>query len=207
MKSFIFSCLLLLGGLPATAQPSSSRHGPAVKVSFPNTVHRAKGENVCAVDFRNIRLVRNAHFAAHLRGGKYDFREGGGFESVRLKGVDCIDDQDGVPRYAIVTSAWAYGAGSANDECVVQVFMLRSGTLVVTQQLEFDCSALTTGAAFNRKSKKLTVRARSDEPSPHCCARSLDVVTYIWQDNSFRRSTFRRIPAVVEKGVDSLEYH
>jgi hypothetical protein len=207
MKCFMFFCLLLLGRLAATAQQWPSQNGPSVKVSFPNTLHSAKAENVCAVDFRNIRLVRNAHFAARLRGGKYDHRESGGFKSVRLKSIDCMDDQDGVPRYAIVKSEWAYGGGSANDECVVQLFMLRSGNLVVTQQLEFDCSALTTGATLDTKSQKLTVRARSDEPSAHCCAKSLDVVTYLWHDNRFIRSGFRRVPAVVEKSADGLEYH
>lgn len=207
MKRFMFFYFLLLGRLAATAQQLPSQNSPAVKVSFPNTLHSAKAENVCAIDFRNIRLVRNANFAAHLRDGKYDHRESGGFESVRLKSVDCMDNQDGVPRYAIVQSAWAYGGGSSNNECIVQVFMLRSDNLVVTQQLEFDCSALTTGARLDTKLKKLTVRARSGEPSPHCCAKSLDVVTYVWHGNRLIRSAFRRVPPVVEKSADGLEYH
>ena len=209
MKRSWFFCFALLVGVVASAQqPYSTSSGPSVVVSIPNTQHKVRADDICAVDFGNIRLERNAKWAAQLSKGKYDHQEkADGFQSVSLDHVHCFDVQDGVPRYAVVESTWSYGYGSSNNDCVVQVFTLRSGYPVVVQQFDFDCHALSTGSTFDSKSRKLTIRARTDDDSPHCCARTLDVVSYVWHDNKFKRRSFRRIPAPVEKGTDGLELH
>jgi len=208
VKRALLLDFLLLGGLAAAVPaPSSKSNTPDVQVTFPNTQLRATADSVCAVDFRNIRLARNKGWAVQLKGGKYDHRETISFESVRLGGVHCFDVQDGVPRYAVVNSTWSYGGGSSNNECVVQVITLQSGHLTVVQQFDFDCHALSTGATFDNKSHKLTLRARTEDDSPLCCAKTLDVVSYVWHEDRFKQSNFRRTPAIVVKGADGVEHH
>ncbi len=206
MKRSWLSCFVLLVGGVAAAQQSPTSSSPAVKVSFPNTLHKVQAEDICAVDFHNIRLIRGAKWAVQLNKGEYDHQDDSGFESVSLDDVHCLEGQ-GSLRYAVVESKWTYGGGSSNSDCVVQVFALRSGYPVVVQQFDFDCHALSTGSKFDRKSKKLTIRARTDDDSPHCCATSLDVVSYVWQDDNFERESFHRVPAVVEKGADGTVSH
>jgi hypothetical protein len=206
VKSSWLFCFLLLVVVAAAQNPSSPSSGPSVVVSFPNTLHRVQAEDICAVDFRNIQLKRDAMTARQLSKGKYDYRGTDGFESVSLDEVHCFDVQGGV-RYAVVESMWTTGHGSSNDDCVVQVFTLRSGHPLVVQQFDFDCHALSTGSTFHSKSKKLTIRARTDDDSPHCCAKTLDVLSYLWHNDKFERQSFRRVPALVEKLADGTEVH
>jgi hypothetical protein len=205
-RSWFFFFVLLVGVVAAAQQPSSSSTGPSVHVSFPNTLHKVRAEDICAVDFPNIRLERYAGRARQLNKGKYDYQGTDGFESVSLDDVHCLDVQGGV-RYAVVESTWTYGHGSSNNDCVIQLFTLRFGYPVVVQQFDFDCHALSTGSTFDSTSKKLTIRARTDDDSPHCCAKSLDVVTYVWRDDRFESQGFRRVPAKVEKDADGLVSH
>ncbi len=196
---------MLVGSAALAQQPSLL---PSVDVSFPNTVHKVQAEDICAVDFKNIRLIRNPNSAAQLHKGKYEHRfEVGGFELVTLDSVRCLDDQAVVPHYAMVQSTWSEGYGSSQDECVVQVFTLRTAHAVVVQQFEFDCHALDTGSTFDSNSKKLIIRARTDDDSPNCCAKTLDIVSYVWNKDKFKESGFRRVPAHVKKLADGTEVH
>jgi hypothetical protein len=126
---------------------------------------------------------------------------------VTLDSVHCLDDQAVVPHYAIVQSTWREGYGSSQDECVVQVFRMRTAHAVVVQQFEFDCHALDTGSTFNTSSKNLIISARTDDDSPNCCAKTLDVVSYFWDKDRFKKSSFRRVPARVKKLADGTELH
>jgi hypothetical protein len=181
---------------------------PSVHISYPNTVLHATARNVCDIDFRNIRLVRGSKYA-QLHKGIMDHRdkEGFGFQTVTLEKVTCFGRRKGIAQYALVESMWTYGGGSSNNDCVVQVVTLKSERPVIVQQFDFDCHAITTGPTFDSKTKKLTVRARTNDASPHCCASSLDVVYYRWNGNRFEQTKFRRIRAVVERGPDGVEIH
>ena len=199
---------ILLQGIVAVAQQMPASAGPSVKVSYPGTRFNVKVDDVCGMDFQNVRLKWNRGWEAHLRKGKYDHRDkSGGFQSVSLDDVHCLDPDGGNKKHVLLESTWTEGQGSSNNECVVQVLTLQSGHPVAIQQLEFDCHALSTGSTFDSKSKKLTVRARTDDDSPHCCARTLDVVSFVWKDAWFERQDFQRVPAVVEEGPDGMEYH
>jgi hypothetical protein len=199
---------ILLQGIVAIAQQMPASASPSVTVSYPGTRFNVRARDVCGLDFQNIRLKWDRGWEVQLRKGQYDHRDkSGGFQSVSLDDVHCLDADGRNKKHVLIESTWTEGQGSSNNECVVQVLTLQSGYPVVIQQLEFDCHALSTGSAFDSASKKLTVRARTDDDSPHCCARTLDVVSYVWKDARFKRQDFQRIPAVVEKGPDGMEYH
>jgi hypothetical protein len=207
MKRFLPPLLVLLACTIAAAQSALlSPSNPSIEVSFPNTPYKIRAKNIYAVDFHNIRLHIDEKLAVQLRNGKYNHRDKDGFDSVDLD-AHCVEGEGGSSRYAIVEWTWIYGYGSSNSECAVQVFALRSEHPVVVQQLYFDCHALTAGSMFDTESKKLTIGARTDDDSPHCCAKTLDVVSYVWAESKFEQATFDRIPALVKKGPDGLEEH
>jgi hypothetical protein len=143
--------------------------------------------------------------SAQLQDGKYERKATGDFESVRLNAAHCIKSATG--RFEILQFSWTYGGGSGNDECIVQVLSLQSARPVVTQQIQFDCHALTAGSTFNRHSRGLTVRARTSDDSPNCCARTLDVVKFEWRGDKFELDRFDRVPAVVKKGPNGTTIH
>ena len=152
-----------------------------------------------------MRLKVDEQRAVQLRNGKYEYRGQDGFDSVTLD-AHCLNGEAGSPS-AVVEWTRVFGYGSSNSVCVVQVFGLLSEHPTVVQQLDFDCHALSAGSNFNVRPKKLTIRARTDDDSPHCCAKTLDVVSYVWHDGKFQQATFERIPALVRKGPDGLEEH
>jgi hypothetical protein len=207
MKSLtVFSAMLLVA--VAAAQSSVPSDRPSVDVTFPNRAQTIYADNVCKADFKSMKLVRNENSTAQLTQGHYNYRwKDGGFKAVTLDAVSCLQDESDSGQFAIVESIWTEGSGSSTSDCVVQVFALRSNRLVVTQQLEFDCQALSAGAVFNRKAHRLIIRARTDDDSPHCCAKSLDVVTYDWRNEKFVQVGFKRIPAVVKQRSDGSEIH
>ena len=77
---------------------------------------------------------------------------------------------------------------------LLQVIEVENRRLVVNQQLTFDRQAPGTDADFDPKTATLTVRARSNDDSPHCCPKSIDVVTFRWDGKKFVEKSHRTIP-------------
>jgi hypothetical protein len=78
---------------------------------------------------------------------------------------------------------------------VIQVYTIRSGHPVVTQQFAFDSHAAGTGVKLDEKSLILTITGRSDDGSPNCCAENFDVVSYRWEQDKFVQIGYKRILA------------
>jgi len=167
---------------------------PAVTVSKPDRVLEPTVSSVCGVDFRNIRIFDEGRGSAPLTDGKYE-READSHEYVNLKDIVCFGHGEGAGEHALITAEWTSCGGSCNSSGIVQVFELRGGHPVITQQIDYDSHAEGTGAKFDKDSLTLTITGRSDEESPHCCPKSLDVVTYRWQGQQFVQSSYKRVPA------------
>jgi hypothetical protein len=166
---------------------------PAVTVSTPNRVLELIASNgVCGVDYLNT-PVSDGDTTVPLKDGKYEQRENlGGQSVVTVKHVSCLDH--GVAERALLTTDWMSCGASCNDSGIVQVFELRDGHPVLIQQIGFDSDARGTGANFDENSQTLTITGRSNEDSPHCCPKSLDMVTYRWTGQQFVQGSYTRVP-------------
>jgi hypothetical protein len=164
---------------------------PAIKVSKPNRVLQLSANNgVCGVDYLNT-SVSDDYETVLLRAGKYEAPPSlDGESSVTVKILSCLDR--GAAEHALLATNWVSCGASCNSHEIVQVFELRDGRPVVVQQISFDSDAGGTGANFDDNSQTLTITGRSNEESPHCCPKSLDVVTYRWARQQFVQSSYRR---------------
>jgi hypothetical protein len=83
---------------------------------------------------------------------------------------------------------------TCNSHEIVQVFELRDSHPFLAQQISFDSDARGTSATFNDNSQTLTITGRSNEDSPRCCPKSLDMVTYRWAGQQFVQGSYTRVP-------------
>jgi hypothetical protein len=132
-------------------------------------------------------------------------QSGSKYESTRLNDIFCVKREDG-ERRALVITKWVACIDLCASIGIAQLFELRSGQPVITQQFVFDAHADGTGATFNDRALALTVTGRSDDGSPACCARSLDVVTYQWRGNEFKQASYERIPVPESPVLITLQY-
>ena len=193
LRGFVF---LLACGVSCSAVGQYVPKVPNVDVSSPNRVLNVKADDVCRIDFRNIRMFgENSDWTARLKNGKYERKSDSGYEAARVDQVFCLNRKESGGQHAVVTTNWLDCGVSCTSIGVVQLFVVRGDRPVITQQFSFESHAKGTGATFDQKSLTLTITARTDDRSPNCCAKNLDVVRYEWRGNRFVRRTFERIPA------------
>ena len=186
----------LVSGLTSLAVGQYVRRIPNVDVSIPNRVLKIEAKNACDLDFRNIRMFgENAGWTARLKDGKYERKVDSGYEAAKINQVNCLDRKESGGQHALVTANWLDCGGSCTSIGVVQVFVVREDHPVITQQFVFDSHAKGTGATFDEKSLILTIIGRTDDDSPNCCAKNLDVVRYQWNGSRFTRRSFKRVAA------------
>lgn len=88
----------------------------------------------------------------------------------------------------------------------VQVFTLRDQHPSIVQQIEYDRHAEGTGATFNSMTGHLDIVARTDEPSPNCCPKHLDILRFDWNGNRFVPKASKRI-ASIESEIEFIDPH
>ena len=153
-------------------------------ISYPNYRYSTKVSSLDNVDFKNLRVFwfsgTKPDSGARLRNGTFKHRGKGGYEEVNLDLVEFLDSQDGAVRHAVIDLDWHDCGGSCTVVGRVQVFALQSGHPTVVQEIEYDRHALGTGAHFDANTRTLTIIGRSDDHSPNCCPKTLDVVRFEW---------------------------
>jgi hypothetical protein len=145
------------------------------------------------VDFTN-RSYRLNNTELQIKSGVYHYQQDGGFEDVKVRDTWSLKDPRNGSQYAVVSLYDVSGGGSSNDEGLVQVFTVANKRLELVQELSFDEQASGSGVKFDANSRHLTIRARSDDDSPHCCAKNLDVVDFVWSGQGFTLARVMRIP-------------
>ena len=196
--------LLWLGGVLATPLlAAQSSPAPAVDIVFPNYDYGIRVHSFRQVDFQNLKLVifggGGKPYQVPLSHGAYEKIESSGIggTSVSLGKVRYIDGPHGASRYALLDIGETDWGGSSTNTGIIQILHLEDDHLTIVQQITYDLQAPGTGAKFNSKTHVLVMTGRSDDDSPHCCAQSVDIVTFMWTGTSFKmvKSHKRPVPS------------
>lgn len=116
------------------------------------------------------------------------------FEDVKVRDIWFLTEPSDGSQYAVVSLYDVSGGGSSNDDGLVQVFTVSNKRLKLMQELTFDEQANGTGVRFDPISRHLTILARSNDDSPHCCPKNLDVSDFIWNRQGFALESVARVP-------------
>jgi len=169
---------------------------------YPNYRYATRVSSIRDVDFENLTVFwrpgDKADRGAKLRNGAFKNRYKNGYEGVNLDLLQFLDQRGDTAQRAIVDLAWQDCGGSCTYVGLVQVFELRSGFPTVVQEIEYDRHAPGTGVTFDPESKILMVTGRSDDPSPNCCPKSVDVMRFEWDGQKFLLASSKSV-AVEEK--------
>jgi hypothetical protein len=68
----------------------------------------------------------------------------------------------------------------------VLLFEIVNSHPVIAQQFEYDLRAPAAGDAFDKEKKVLTIKARAEDGSSHCCPLNLETDEFKWQGQRFR---------------------
>ncbi len=163
---------------------------PNYQISYPNYQYGVTAASIGDIDFKNLTVVWHRAdklaWSARLLNGTFEQKyEHGGGEEVTVDLVQSLVRPSETESHAIIDILWRRCGGSCSDHGLVQVFELRSGHPTVVEQITYERHAPNTGASLDAGSGILTVTGRSSEPSPHCCAKSLDVMTFAWDGKKF----------------------
>jgi hypothetical protein len=104
---------------------------------------------------------------------------------VTLKWVRYFDLQDGRPLHALISVEFFSVSGSSSDREFVLLFGIMDSHPVIEQQFDYDLQALGAGDAFDEKTGILTIKARAQDGSPHCCPQNLEADEFKWQGQRF----------------------
>ena len=185
-----FALALALGGPYAGAQSRQS----AIKVTEEAVTYKTTAATLEAVKFGELSYSLDGETIA-LRKGSYSLQEEGSFGNASLDHTWTFDIQGGKARHALVSLAYTFGGGSSQCQGFLFVFELRYGHPVAIQQFMYDAQVKGSGAKFDPATGKLTVTGRSNDGSPHCCPKNVDVVTYAWTPKGFVQTGRRVVPA------------
>jgi hypothetical protein len=191
--------LLALGANLAYAQPRPvAARVPAVQILHPNTVYKAAIQSLKAVDFANMEYTFGRDTVV-LKSGSFEHKEDFSSESFRLLQSWLFDIQTGQPGHALVFLDHSASGGSSSDEGLLLVLAVKGGHLAVAQQLTYDRQVTGEGVTFVPATGILTIKARSNDNSPHCCPKNLDVATFAWTPRGFTQTSVRTVPLSVRK--------
>jgi len=163
----------------------------AVKVTFPRHEYKEIVRSVKEIDFKNLGY-RLFDTRIHLRNGsakknqRIEGTEASEHIEVSLKRTWYFDFQDGLPRHALVSLDYFDAAGSSSYDGILLLFTIINGHPVVSQQFDYDRQAPGTGDTFNTKLGLLTIKARAEDDSAHCCPENLETDESAWQGQKFK---------------------
>jgi hypothetical protein len=84
--------------------------------------------------------------------------------------------------------------GSSSPNGYVLLFEILNGHLVETQEFGYNAQAPGTGASFDTSTGKLMITGRSDDGTPNCCPKKLDVANFLWNASRFETLGYRAEP-------------
>jgi hypothetical protein len=185
----ILSHCLLCFGPHAVAQPASNPSAVSVRSL---RVYAESVSTLKALDFKN-RSYNLDGTEVQVKSGVFHYREGANWEDVEVGDVWFLTEPRDGSQYAVVSLSHDYG-GTGEFDGFVQVFTVANKRLELVQELSFDEKANGSGVKFDANSRRLTIRSRTTDGSPECCAKNLDVSDFVWNGGGFTFTKVVRIP-------------
>jgi hypothetical protein len=166
---------------------SASLQQPAVQVEYHNQRFSQTTDSIREVNFQDIAIEL---FGRPTRRGKgYFHREAsssrGIFEATLQKTI-YFRPGNNEPERALLIFSLFYAGGSSTDLGGIYIFALHDNHPVLIQELSYDRQAEGTGEIFNPRDLSLTIRARAQDGSAHCCPEHLDIERFQWNGWRFR---------------------
>lgn len=200
MSSFFLSLFVLAAAAQSNIQSQTSS---AVAIVEPNYGYIQPINSLRQLDFKNFDFVifdvngqptRNIS----LENGEYHERGDQSGSDLTLGPVQYFGlgplSIKNEPTYALVTLREVDLGGGPADAAIVQVWKLEKRHLYIVQQFTFDQQAPGAGVSFDAKPARLIIRARTNDDSPVCCPRSLDVVSFRWDGRQFKQQSAQTVP-------------
>lgn len=188
--------IAIAGSLASAQDPVEAT--PNYKISYPNYQYGITVASIGNVDFKNLtvfwhRSDRPAPSARLLNGTFKQQYEHGGGEDVTVDLVKLLNLQGETEQRAVIDILWRSCGGSCSETGLVQVFELRSGHPTVVEQITYERHTPNTGAKLEAEPRILIVTGRSSEPSPNCCPKSLDLMSFEWDGKEFIFKSSNRV--------------
>lgn len=195
MNALLLFCLASLFGAHLTNQAAGSsflKYPAAVEVTSPMRQYRESVRSLKEIDFKNLDYSLDGE-RFHLRNGaatgdKVIGGTAGATErfDIGLEHIWYFDFQDHQPRRVLVSLSLVQAAGSSSDTGYVLLFEIINSRLTITRQFAYDLQAPGTGSKFNPKTGLLTITARANDGSAHCCPQNLETAIFKWQGEDFK---------------------
>lgn len=181
--------VLVAVGLVAVSvsQEGVFRQRPAVSIDSSSHRYPAKVASVRGLDFKNWKYPVAANLAFQLHNGKLH-KDVPSHTDVTLKNIWYFDSR------ALVTLDLLSCGGSCSDQHLLYLFAIEDGHPAIQQTIGFDVQVEGAGQWFDPGLRTLTVKARSDDGSAHCCPEHMDVVVFRWTGKKFEIDKSETIP-------------
>jgi hypothetical protein len=160
---------------------------PAVQLEYPNKHFSQTADTIRKINSRDIAIEL---FGKPTGSGKIYFRRVVTpgfmkFETSLEKTIYFRPGNDQEERALLIFNLF-WAAGSSSERGDLLLFVLHDSHPVLIQEFSYDRQAEGTGETFNLKDLSLTIRARANDDSPHCCPRHLDIERFQWNGWRFR---------------------
>ena len=187
---FVLALSLMWMGGSSIAQQASTPMLSYDDISYPNYRYATNVSSLHEVDFKNLKVFwfagKKPDSGAKLRNGAYERRsKDNSYEKVHLDLVEFLDPPESSEQRAVIDLEWWDCGGSCTRVGRVQVFELQAGHPTVVQEIEYDRHAPRTGVQFDPRTQILTIVGRSNDDTPNCCPKKLDVMRFNWDGKKF----------------------
>lgn len=154
--------LLSLSQLAATVKPAPQP--PAFEIVFPNHSYTQPAASMLEFDIRNQTLVLfdaegKTATTARLHNGSFEEHQAdGSYTSINVTAVQYFDFYNEQPNHALATMKWTTAGATTSLIGLLQIFEIRGGHAVVTQQIRFKHLADGTDSSFDPETLQLTIK-------------------------------------------------
>jgi len=190
---------VFVNGSSIARQVSLPAAEPSYNSSYPKYRYDLRAPSLQQIDFRNLKVFwfagEQPDSGARLRNGTFERKADSGYERVDLDFVKFFGSTASEEQYAVIDLKWWDCGGSCTVVGRVQVFELEAGHPTVVQEIEYDRHAPRTGSHFDARTKTLTIVGRSNDHTPNCCPKNLDVLRFDWNGERFVFRESETIPA------------